>query len=102
MLTLPVAMASHDAESSSLTASTSQSSKSGESEQSKAESAAQQIEELINSDLQLKQRDRLRAYEAAGLTVLTGGMMLVGALAGGPVIAVAAGVSTLTIYMVLD
>lgn len=102
MLTFPAAMASHEAGSSNLAASTSQSPKSMESEQSHAESATQQIEELINSDLQLKQRDRLRAYEAAGLTALTGGMMLVGALAGGPALAIAAGVSTLTIYVVLD
>lgn len=61
-----------------------------------------QVEELIASDMQSQRRTRLKAYEAAGIAALTGGMMLVGALAGGPVMALAAGVGTLTIYTAFD
>jgi len=66
------------------------------------ESSERQVKELIDSNLQTQQRSRLRAYEVAGITALTGGMMLVGALAGGPAVALAAGIGTLTIYTVFD
>ncbi len=68
----------------------------------KIEWSERQVDELINSNIQSQQRTRLRAYEIAGVTAFTGGIMLVGAIAGGPATALAAGIGALTIYVVLD
>ena len=62
------------------------------------EQSERSITELIDSDIQIYERTRPRAYEIAGVTAVTGSLMIVGALAGGVVTALAVGVGSLTIY----
>ena len=58
------------------------------------------IQDLIISELQTQQLSRLRMLETTGVAALTGGMLLLGAVAG-PVTALLAGTSTLAIYIML-
>ncbi len=66
------------------------------------EQSERSITELIDSDIQIYKRTRLRAYEIAGVTAVTGSLMIVGALAGGVVTALALGVGSLTIYTAIN
>jgi hypothetical protein len=59
------------------------------------------IQDLVISEIQTQQLSRLRRLETAGVAALTGGMLLLGAVAGGPVTALIAGTSTLAIYIML-